>query len=744
MKIYHYRSCMFLALSFLAVLSARADNVFTGPGLWMDGTKWSGGVPKSSSTTEAVIHGLCGVTNETEIVYGPNKWTAIGDRSDSGRTAGRLDVNNSSMRFPGELDIGGDSAYFHEGGQTNYMAKLLLGYGSGYQSARVHMKGVDYVYAGAKSTFGHSAPADGGFAEYIQEGGCFNARSWDLKNKARMSFKDAVLTMSGADTISGGSVFSAENCAITNTTSEAIKVVNSTLALTNCTLTTQKQVLGSSAGSFSTADFSNVQFDNTFYVKAASAANSTCLWTMADCVWTNRDSNAMKFGAGSNSFAIVSFRGNTLIDFSKVKSSDRYISLCEGRDSCVTIAVEDMKEDDRFRLVNASIRFSAAVAGSHPRLLYRNIEGPRAFALPTPSSTVQGTLEFDNAHYSAGSSAYFGQNNRLNIVLNNNAVFENYYAGQTYFGANTGEKIALCATNSAVYINGTSYVKTEKGTGDFTFTFYDSDAGIATNSTWYFVSDASSTGRLIVDGTNGTNVVRVYTLNLGNGTNDIHLCGNTLCVNTITRSGGNDQQRIHFNGGALRSRSAQETWFPAGLSALVEEGGAVFDVRHNITVPGVLRHGGAAAKDGGVVKKGSATLTLSSSTQEFTGDIVVLDGTLVMMAVSGYTLAAGQKIGGSGTLKVGSGFTAGGVRFDGTWTDGLTVGGNVSFAPGSTVDVTGVTKKTERKRFTILSAAAVSGAENLSAAGMPDGWKLRVTDKSVSIVRDDGFIFVIR
>ena len=175
------------------------------------------------------------------------------------------------------------------------------------------------------------------------------------------------------------------------------------------------------------------------------------------------------------------------------------------------------------------------------------------------------------------------------------------------------------------------------------------------------------------------------------------------------------------------------------------EGGAVFDARHNVTIPGLLRHGGEAAKDGGVVKKGSGTLTLSSATaHDFTGDIVVEEGTLVITALSDYALAAGQKIGGSGTLKVGSGFTAGGVRFDGTWTDGLTVDGNVSFAPGSTVDVTGVTKKTERKRFTILSADAVSGAENLSAAGMPDGWKLRVTDKSVSIVRDDGFIFVIR
>ena len=171
----------------------------------------------------------------------------------------------------------------------------------------------------------------------------------------------------------------------------------------------------------------------------------------------------------------------------------------------------------------------------------------------------------------------------------------------------------------------------------------------------------------------------------------------------------------------------------------------MFDTRHSVTIPGVLRHGGAAAKDGGVTKKGAATLTLSSATaHEFTGDIVVEEGALVATALSNWTLAAGQKIGGAGTLKVGSGFTAGGVRFDAAWEGGLTVDGDVAFAPGSTLDVTGIDKDTEGSRFTILTADSLSGTENISAAGLLGKWKLRASATSLSIVKDTGLVLLVR
>jgi len=725
MKTYRYRSFMFLALSFLAVLSARADNVFTGPGLWMDGTKWSGGKPTSSSTAGALIHGLCAATNADEIIYGPNQWTAIGDWPSKGTTTGRLDVNNCYMHFPTLLYVDNNSEYFQEGG-TNYMAKgFQLGYGAGYQSSRMHMKNVDYVYLGDASVFGQNAPDDGGFAEYIQEGGIFlGGSTWTVKNHANVVFS---------------------NCAITNTAQySSFTTGTSSLSFTNCDVRINKPHFAHDARSHFEMYMSNTVYTCNYqtYISGGDkgGASSTCRWEMVDCAWTNTG-NAVAVAAVSNSNVNLVFRGKNVFNHGAA------VLVCAGIDSRALVEFADCPASDF-----SSVAFSPqGGANSELHVVYRNIVGgTRSFRIPGASNQrTRCFFELDNAKYQGALNVMFNANAFQYYVLNNGASFENTATDSTIYAGNVdggGYKAGICATNSTVLFTYGKNLSCAKKNSHYCFSFYDSDVSIATNATWSMGTHASSTGRLVVDGTTGRNVVDVKYLACGNGTNDIYLCGNTLQVLQISRSGGNPEQRIHFNGGTLRSRGAQSSsWYAAGFISLVEEGGAVFDARHAVTVPSRLRHGGEAAKDGGVVKKGSGTLTLSSaSAHDFTGDIVVEEGTLIMTALSDYALAAGQKIGGSGTLKVGSGFIAGGVRFDGTWTDGLTVDGNVSFAPGSTVDVTGVTKKTERKRFTILSADAVSGAENLSAAGMPDGWKLRVIDKSVSIVRDDGFIFVIR
>ena len=376
---------------------------------------------------------------------------------------------------------------------------------------------------------------------------------------------------------------------------------------------------------------------------------------------------------------------------------------------------------------------------------YIDIQGTNAYYLAqTYAATYPGALAvttLDNCHFRNTTSDYFGTggaNGR--IVLLNESTFDIARSGDVWIPSAADAGAEFFVTNSPLFvINASGYVKHEKDNAQLHFTFHNTIGGIATNTTFRMAEGSGAKASVTVSGDSLITMNSVMCFSAGESV--FNLDGGVLCLGRIT-SGA---PKMNFNGGTLQSKSGQTSWMPAAAICSVEEGGAVFDARHAVTVPSRLRHGGEAAKDGGVVKKGSGTLTLSSATaHDFTGDIVVEEGALVMTALSDYALAAGQKIGGSGTLKVGSGFIAGGVRFDGTWTDGLTVDGNVSFAPGSTVDVTGVTKKTERKRFTILSADAVSGAENLSAAGMPDGWKLRVTDKSVSIVRDDGFIFVIR
>ena len=311
-----------------------------------------------------------------------------------------------------------------------------------------------------------------------------------------------------------------------------------------------------------------------------------------------------------------------------------------------------------------------------------------------------------------------------------------------------GSRAAFFVTNSPSFIinvgtkQANNYrLRHGKNNAELHFTFHDSTASIATNAYDYYMAQGTdSKASVTVSGDSFVEFGKITCSAAGESV--FNLDGGVLAVTSVSSG----SPIFNFNGGALRSRSAQSSWTPSGAVNYVCDGGAVFDAQHNVTIPGLLRHGGSAAKDGGVVKKGSATLTLSSSTQEFTGDIVVLDGTLDMSAVSGYTLAAGQKIGGAGdgTLKVGSGFTAGGVRYDAAWTGGFTVDGDVSFAPGSTVDVTGVTKETEPKRITVLRADSISGAENISAAGLPNGWKLRTTGTSVAIAYDMGLVIFVR
>ena len=744
MKLNYHLSALFVSLLLLAVLPARADNVFTGPGLWTDGTKWSGGRPTSSSTVGAVIHGLCAATNEAEIIYGPNKWTAVGDWANSGRTSGRLDVNNTWMSFPTELYIGGDSEYFQEGG-TNVMTKgVKIGYGTGYASSRMYMKNVDYVRLGAASVFGQSAPAAGGFAEYIQEGGLFSsAAAWTLQNKARMYFKDAVLSMSGQNTIKGQAVLSATGCAITNLNSYCFKLGTGIMAFTNCNLRTTKMSIGNDNGSNAVLDFKDCVLYNQYqcFICGESATSSTCKWTMTDCVWTNT-SNEIVLGKTSGACAEVRFRGKTLLNVGGKAPQVAY-----GANSRATVVFEDATAED---VTFPTFTFASTPATAFGRIVLRNITGAKNWNRPTPAAKSGGdiAMEFDNAHFSGGLQYIpnSGTDNKMFYVLNNGASFTNTYDGTVYFPGNNGQVFGFCATNSAIVFScGKEIAGGAKTDCNVTISLYDSDGAFATNSTWSFSTAASTSCRLVVAGTNGTNVVDVKYLNIGGGTNEIFLCGNTLRVLQITRSGSNDAQKFHFDGGTLRSRDTASAWIPAGLTSLVEEGGAVFDARHNVTIPGVLRHGGEAAKDGGVTKKGSGTLTLSSATAHtFTGDIVVEEGTLVATALSDWTLAAGQKIGGAGTLKVSTGFTAGGVRYDAAWTGGFTVDGDVSFAPGSTVDVTGVTKETEPKRITVLTANSISGAENISSAGLPDGWKLRTTGTSVSIAYSTGLILIVR
>ena len=130
---------MFLAMSFLAVLSARADNVFTGPGLFTDTTKWSRQLLPTNTVNEDIrMKGHCGATNVAERLQG-GKWCHIGYAA-----AGRLDVKNCDFYFATtRISNGGHSGiYSHAGGSAWFSDKLTIGHESNYTEAGVVFDGV--------------------------------------------------------------------------------------------------------------------------------------------------------------------------------------------------------------------------------------------------------------------------------------------------------------------------------------------------------------------------------------------------------------------------------------------------------------------------------------------------------------------------------------------------------------------------------------------------------------------------
>lgn len=737
-----------LAATVLTSLSTRAEYTFTGPGLFTDTAKWSSRLLPTNTVDQNIrMKGHCGATNVAERLQG-GKWCHIG----YGGQASWLDVKDCDFYFATlRISNGGyKGVYTHDGGSAWFSQGFNIGYEANYMEARMELTDAAVTNANSKTmSVGSSAPKDGGTAS-LKMTNCSLVNSGTLlvNNGATATFRDCAISGGLIRTQKGGTA-AIVNSSLSSPKTGALyaghgAVGTGTIAFTNSIVNIGEKVyLGGGNGYCGIMDFKDSAWTNKWQVYVGNADGSTGLLHVADSrIRFNSDPYV---GYGASSLGEVVFDSGSVVE--KLAGSYAYVGVGSNAVGRLVFSGVDWS---KITGPGTAYRFASGI-DSIGQIVYRDIEGQRAYTLATVFNlaNTNGYAEtvFDNAHYSNSSSAYFGQSDlEARVVVCNGSTFEVVRSGDIWIPNATGSRVIFSVTNSPMFHiqPSGSYLKHEKANAQLHFTFYDSTAYICTNGTFNLAQGAGSEASFTLSG--DATLLDINDISYINGQVTFNLDGGVFRLGKIqSNSGYANAPTFNFNGGTLRSKSAQSSWFPATSTNYVCEGGAVFEAQHNVTIPGLLRHGGEAAKDGGVVKKGSGTLTLSSATaHDFTGDIVVEEGTLVMTALSDYVLAAGQKIGGSGTLKVGSGFIAGGVRFDGTWSGSLTVDGDVSFAPGSTVDVTGVTKKTEQRRFTILSADAVSGAENLSAAGMPDGWKLRVTDKSVSIVRDDGFIFVIR
>ncbi len=138
------------------------------------------------------------------------------------------------------------------------------------------------------------------------------------------------------------------------------------------------------------------------------------------------------------------------------------------------------------------------------------------------------------------------------------------------------------------------------------------------------------------------------------GTRIVNLNGGNLNVGQVFIQGttGTATNTFNFNGGTLQASIANTTFMTGLTAANVQAGGAQIDTNgFNITIGQSLL---AGAPSGGLTKSGSGILTLSSTTNAYTGDTKVDAGTILIGNASALKTSAYDTASVAGGLDVGS------------------------------------------------------------------------------------------
>jgi len=194
---------------------------------------------------------------------------------------------------------------------------------------------------------------------------------------------------------------------------------------------------------------------------------------------------------------------------------------------------------------------------------------------------------------------------------------------------------------------------------------------------------------------NGGNVnmpsgtTRAITLGVDAGNQGtVNLNGGTLTVAKVAKGDPSAFATNNFNGGTLKAVNASyASSFLSGLDAAnVRNGGAVIDDGgFAITIDQQLQHSVIAGDnviDGGLVKEGAGSLTLTSA-NTYTGTTTVSNGTLLVNGsiLAAATVASGGILGGAGSCNGSVTVGAGGTLAPGVGsTETFTVGGNLDLA----------------------------------------------------------------
>ena len=218
--------------------------------------------------------------------------------------------------------------------------------------------------------------------------------------------------------------------------------------------------------------------------------------------------------------------------------------------------------------------------------------------------------------------------------------------------------VDLVNGNSPFTFTGTTTYDTVRVAVSSTGTLTQNSGTLTANTALIVAANANSIGTYNLGSTGVLNVVGPATVGLaGNGTfnqnagtatfnggltlsgatngrGTYNLNGGTLATSLIRGNiNGGTNATFTFNGGTLRPTASSITFFQGLTAAYIRNSGVTVDTNgQNITVNQALLHSnvsGDAAKDGGIVKIGTGTLTLAGAST-YTGDTIVSAGTLAI------------------------------------------------------------------------------------------------------------------
>ncbi|MGI9177577.1 MAG: LamG-like jellyroll fold domain-containing protein [Pirellulales bacterium] len=296
-----------------------------------------------------------------------------------------------------------------------------------------------------------------------------------------------------------------------------------------------------------------------------------------------------------------------------------------------------------------------------------------------------GSLTIANRNsYTGGTTINTGTVTLTGVLAGTPVTVDAAVFTETSAGAISGT--AAFVTHGLTSLAGSNQLGMVRASGPGTMTI----AGGTTSMTSATVGDTPGDRATLV--VIGGNLVVSNTLAIGvAGSGSLTLqSGGTLATRSLIGGGGSST--VVFAGGVLRPLASGTAFLGGVTQALVRTGGCIIDTNgFDVTVSQPLLHdpilGGTA--DGGIVKRGAGTLTLSGSSS-YSGPTTVNAGRLTINgSLAGSTVVnSGGIVSGTGTLRTVLVFRGGMLAPGIAATTGtMWLGGNLTLAAGSALSI---------------------------------------------------------